>query len=142
VVGVELPVLRVLERVAGLDAEQRLVCARVFVLEVVDVAGRDEPEAGAFGHLREQRVDSLLRLEVRVLHLDVGRVLAEDLDEPVHLGRGVCRPGLLERLADASGQAAGERDQTVGVGLEQLPVDARLVVVTLEVTRRCELDQI
>ena len=85
--------------------------ARVFVLQVVDVAGRDEPEPGALGHLREERVDSLLRLEVRVLHLDVGRVLAEDLDEPVDLGGRVGGPGLLERLADAPGEAAGERDQ-------------------------------
>jgi hypothetical protein len=44
VVGVELPAIRVLERVAGLDAEQRLVCARVLGAEVVDVAGRDERE--------------------------------------------------------------------------------------------------
>ena len=142
VVGVELPVLRVLERVAGLDAEQRLVRARVLVLQVVDVAGRDEPEPGSFGHLRQERVDSLLRLEVRVLHLDVGRVLAEDLDEPVHLGGGVGGPGFLERLADASGEAAGERDQSLGVGLEELPVDARLVVVTLEVAGGGELDQV
>src|SRR5665647_3687015 len=35
VVGVELPVIRVLQRVARLDAEQRLVCARVLVPEVV-----------------------------------------------------------------------------------------------------------
>ena len=142
VVGVELPALRVLERVAGLDAEQRLVRARVLVAEVVDVAGRDEPEPGALGHLRKERVNSLLRLEVRVLHLDVGGVLAEDLDEPVHLRRSVGGPGLLERLADPSGEAAGERDQPLGVGLEQLPVDARLVVVTLEVAGRGELDQV
>ena len=142
VVGVELPALRVLERVAGLDAEQRLVRARVLVAEVVDVAGRDEPEPGALGHLRKERVNSLLRLEVRVLHLDVGRVLAEDLDEPVHLGRRVGGPGLLERLADPPGEAAGERDQPLGVGLEQLPVDARLVVVALEVAGRGELDQV
>ena len=84
----------------------------------------------------------MLRLEVRVLHLDVGRVLAEDLDEPVHLGRRVGGPGLLERLADPPGEAAGERDQPLGVGLEQLPVDARLVVVALEVAGRGELDQV
>jgi len=53
VIGVELPALRILERVPGLDAEQCLVRARVFVLQVVDVAGRDEPEPGAFGHLRK-----------------------------------------------------------------------------------------
>jgi len=49
---------------------------------------------------------------VRVLHLDVGRLLAEDLDEPVELGGRITGPGLLERLADATGEAAGERDQS------------------------------
>ena len=44
-VGVELPAALVLQRVAGLDAEQRLVSPRVLVAEVVDVAGRDEREA-------------------------------------------------------------------------------------------------
>jgi hypothetical protein len=41
-VGVELPVVRVLERVARLDAEKRLVRLRVLVPEVMDVAGRYE----------------------------------------------------------------------------------------------------
>ena len=116
--------------------------ARVLVLQVVDVAGRDEPEPGSFGHLRKQRVNSLLRLEVRVLHLDVGRVLAEDLDEPVELGSRVGGPGLLERLADPPGEASREGDQSVGMGRQQLPVDARLVVVTLEVAGGGELDQV
>src|SRR5437879_4063022 len=38
-VGLEAPAVRVLERVAGLDAEQRLVRLRVLVPEVVNVAG-------------------------------------------------------------------------------------------------------
>src|SRR5205085_10771271 len=38
--------------------------------------------------------------------------------------------------------AAGEGDQAVGVLREQLPVDARLVVVALEVAGRGELDQV
>jgi hypothetical protein len=142
VLGLEAPALRVLERVAGLDAEQRLVRARVFVLEVVHVAGRDEPEPGALGELRQLRVDPLLRLEVRVLHLDVGVVLAEDLDEPVEIGSRIGGPLLLQRFADAPGEAARERDQPLRVALEQLPVDARLVVITLEVGRRGELDQV
>ena len=49
---------------------------------------------------------------------------------------------LLERLADAAGEAAGERDQPGRVLLEQLPVDARLVVVALEVAEARELDQV
>ena len=45
VVGLELPVVRVLQRVARLDAEQRLVGARVLVAEVVDIARRDGRKA-------------------------------------------------------------------------------------------------
>ena len=141
-VGVELPVVRVLERVAGLDAEQSLVRARVLVVQVVHVAGGDERQPGALGELREQRIDAGLRLEPRVLNLDVGVVLAEDLDEPVEVGGRVAGPVFLERLGDAAGETAGERDEPLGVGVEQLPVDARLVVVALEVTEGRELDQV
>ena len=41
-VGVEAPVVRVLERVAGLDAEQGLVRIGVAGIEVVDVTCGDE----------------------------------------------------------------------------------------------------
>ena len=52
VIGVEFPVVRVLQRVAGLDAEQSLVSARVLVAKVVDVACRDDRQATALGELR------------------------------------------------------------------------------------------
>ena len=77
-----------------------------------------------------------------VLQLDVDVVAAEDLDEPVELGRRVRRPALLERLADAAREAAGQRDHPARVPLEQLPVDAGLVVVALEVAEARELDQV
>ena len=132
----------VLERVAGLDAEQRLVGARVLVPEVVDVAGRDERQAALLRELGEQRVDAGLHIEVRVLHLDVDLVAAEDLDEAVELALGIGDAALLQRLGDAAGEAARECDQPGTVPLEQLPVDARLVVVALEVAERGELDQV
>src|SRR5213076_2824073 len=84
-VGIELPARRVLERVAGLDAEQRLVRARVLVLQVVNVTRRDERQAGPLGELREQRIDALLRLEPRVLDLDVRVVAPEDLHQSVEI---------------------------------------------------------
>ena len=142
VLGVELPVIRVLQRVAGLDAQQRLVGARVGVAEVVHVAGRDGGQADLAGELGELREDPLLHVEVRVLQLDVDVVAAEDLPEPVELRVRVGGAVLLERLADAAREAAREGDQTLAVGLQQLPVDPRLVVVALEVAERRELDQV
>ena len=85
VVGLELPVVRVLQRVAGLDAEERLVRARIGVAEVVDVAGRDGRQADLRRERGELRQDALLHVEVRVLQLDVDVVAAEDLREAVEL---------------------------------------------------------
>ena len=141
-VGLEAPAVRVLERVAGLDAEQRLVGLRILVPQVVDVAGGDRRQATLLGELDELRRDPLLHLEVRVLELDVDVVAAEDLLEPVELCLGVALAVLFERLADATGEAPRERDQPRAVALEQLPVDARLVVVALEIAERGELDQV
>ena len=132
-VGVELPVARVRERVAGLDTEQRLVRPRVLVAEVVDVAGRDERDAGARGKIDELRVERLLHLEPRILELDVGLLAAEDVHEPLELRLGLGRLALLERLRDAARQTAGEGDEPLRVRGEQVPVDSRLVVVALEV---------
>ena len=104
------------ERVAGLDAEQRLVGARVGVAEVVDVAGRDGRQPDRGRELDELRQDPLLHVEVRVLQLDVDVVAAEHLREPVELGVRVGGAVLLERLADPAGEAAAERDQPLRCG--------------------------
>ena len=112
-VGVEAPVVRVGERVAGLDAEQRLVRARVLVAEVVDVAGGDEREAGRRGDLRELGVDPLLHLEPGVLDLEVRRLATEDVAQPRELLLGLVAVPVLERLADPAREAAGERDRAL-----------------------------
>jgi hypothetical protein len=88
-VCVELPVVRIAKRVARLDAEQRLVRARILLQQVVDVAGGDQRQAAVLGQLCKLRIDPLLHLDARVLHLDVGRITAEELDEPVEVGRGI-----------------------------------------------------
>ena len=141
-VGVELPALRVLEQVARLDAQQCVVSDCVLVAEVVDVARRHERQAGRCSELRELRVDPLLLRETGVLDLDVRRVAAEDLREPVEIGGGVLPAAFLERLADATREATRQRDDPLRVPLEELPVDARLVVVALEVAERRELDEV
>jgi hypothetical protein len=135
-------VVRVLERVAGLDAEERLVRVGVGLREVVDVARRDERQVGLGGELGELGIDALLHLEPGVLQLDVGVVAAEDLREPVEVVARVLRPVLLESLADAAGEAPREGDDARGMRLQELPVDARLRVVALEVAERGELDQV
>ena len=141
-VGVELPVVGVLQGVSRLDAEQRLVRERVLVTEVVDVPRRHERQARGGGELRELGVDPLLLGEARVLDLDVRRVAAEYLREPVEVGSRVLPAAFLERLADATRETARKRHDALRMSLEELPVDARLVVVALEVAERGELDEV
>ncbi len=141
-VRIELPVVGVAQRVARLDAEKRLVGARVLGEQVVDVAGGDKRQPALLGDAGKEWVDARLDVQAGVLHLHVDVARAEDLGQPVELGLGVLRPAFLESLADPSREATGERDQPVCVAFEQLPVDARLVVVALQVAARRELDQV
>src|SRR5581483_5661072 len=55
---------------------------------------------------------------------------------------GVLRAALFERAADAARETAGERDQPPAVAGEELPVDARLVVVALEVAEAREVNEV
>ena len=111
-------------------------------VEVVDVARRDERQAALRGEPGQRVEHRLLDLEPGVLELDVGVVAAEDLLQPVELHLGVAHPRLRDRLRDPPRQAAGERDQARRVLREELPVDARPVVVALQVAERAELDQV
>ena len=78
-----------------------------------------------------------------VLDLDVGRVAPEDLDEPVEVGGGVLAGGSPRAPCETRPERQPERTTSpLRVPLEQLPVDARLVVVALEVAERGELDQV
>jgi hypothetical protein len=78
----------------------------------------------------------VLRLEVRLLDLGEGVLLAEDLDEQVEVGLRVGGPDLLERLADAQESPI----RTWAWVWSKLPVDARLVVVVaLEEAREASL---
>ena len=81
-------------------------------------------------------------VEVGVLDLDVEVLLAEDLNHQVHLRTGGTLVAAHDRLVDAAGQAAAEGDQALRVLLQQVEVDARLVVVALEVAEGDQLDQV
>ena len=90
----------------------------------------------------ELAAETGLLLEPRVLQLDVRGVGAEDVAQARELGLGAGRVPVEERLRHAPRHAAGERDEPGRVAVEELPVDARLVVVALEEAARDELDQV
>lgn len=147
----ELEALVVPERLAGLDAEERVVRIGILGAQVVHVAGADERHAGLAVEPQQHLVARLVDVEARVLDLDVDVVAPEDREQPVERGARV-RLALLrreprervvvERPVDGAVHAAGQRDDPGVVALEQLPVDPGLVREALEEAVGDQLDEV
>ena len=141
-VGPVLQPMRVVDRLAGADAQQDVVRLVIAVAQVVDVVGDHHREIELPRQRRQAVVDDLLLAQPLVLHLEEEVALAEDFR--VLPGR---RPRLLDLvLVDALGdlalQAAAEADQAGAVRLQQFLVDAGLVVEALRVAGGHQLDQV
>ena len=101
----------------------------VLLAEVVDVGGGDERAVELLRELLDRLVDLLLLGDAVALDLEVDVLGAEDLDEVVEVGSRLGEPALDDPARGAGGEAAGERDDALGVALEALEVDARLAAV-------------
>ena len=115
----------------------------VVAAEVVDVAGRDQRPPDLARDPDDALVGLVLLGHAVLLDLEVDVLGAEHLQQLVgvaaRLGRGVVD----EPPAEARLEAAGERDDAVGVALEQRQVDVGLAApVALEVAGRAELDEV
>ena len=111
-------------------------------VRVVTVVGREQRSAQVARQADELRVDARLFRQPVVLQLDEERVAAEHrleaVDELARAGVVVGEQTLRHRAAETSRGG----DQTLRVLLEQLEVDARLVVVAVEVRVRRDLDEV
>ena len=138
----ELEALRVVDRGTCLHAQQGVMSNGVLALAVMAVVGCDERSVERAGNPDEAGVGPALLIEAMILQLDEEVLLAEDVLEP----SGECRRGVKvageEGLGHHAAKAAGRRDETLVIALQQLPVDAGLVVVALQVSGRRELDEV
>ena len=112
------------------------------MVQVVDVTGRDERQprprraSASWGLIRACASSPAFWISTYV------ESLAEDLHEAVEVGGRV-----LGRFSSSAFETRPDRHPDRAIRpfewlLEQLPVDARLVVVALEVARGSELDQV
>jgi hypothetical protein len=83
-------------------------------LEVVGVVGGDEREAQVRRHLHELGVDLVLRRDAVALELEVEAV-REDRREVLDEAPGAVRVAVEDGARHHRGQAAGRRDQALGV---------------------------
>ena len=135
--------LRLRQRRLRLHAQQRGVVVVVLLAEVVHVGGGDERAAHLPRELRDRLVDLLLLGDAVALDLEVDVLGAEHLHELVEVGARLRQPALDDAAAGAGGEAAGERDDALGVAGEAVEVDARLAAVeALEEAGARELDEV
>ena len=139
---VEAEALLVLAPGPGLKAEQDVVRLGVGRIDVVGIIGTDEGNAGPARDLQEPLPDRGLLGHPVVLDLQEVVVGSEDLQVLARHPLGQVQVAAQDGLGKLAADAPGEADQPLTVRGEQLLVDARLVVVALEVGDGGELDQV
>ena len=133
VVRFELHAVRRVEVVAGAHAQEHVLGRSLLAMDVVQVVGHDEREAGFRGQAEQLFVEPALLGQPVILELEEEPILAQDV--PV-LPRE--RPGEIpvvhfERPRDLPVEAGRQPDQALAVLRNVLPIDPGLVVVAVEV---------
>ncbi len=141
-IGVELHPARIVDGLACLDAKQDVMRAAIVLLHVVAVVGGDRLDAGTLGNPQHVRDDLALLLQTVIVDFEEEAVLAKDV---MIFGRRLFR--LLDAAAekirrDFAVQTCGKANQSLAVLAKQFLVDTGLVVKTVEVSLRHQLDEV
>ena len=115
---------------------------RMVFLHVMHVVRCHQLQAELLRPRDQVPVDLGLLGNAVVLQLEIKIVGTERLLEPIERLARLGQLVLLDRFGDFTGEAAGERDQPFFVRCQQLLVDARLVIIALEVRGGGQLDEI
>ena len=111
-------------------------------LDVMDVVRGDELQAEFLRPLDQMAVDLGLLGDAVVLQFEVKILRAERLLEPVHRLARLVQLILHDQIGNFAGEAAGHRDQAFLVRGEDFLVNARLVIIALQMRGGGELDEI
>ena len=131
-VAVEAEAVRVRDQRAGADAQQGVVHLGVVVVHVVQVVRRQQRRRQLLRDREQLRVRAHLFRYAVVLELDEEVLPAEDALQSSGQFEGLGVVVAQERLEDDAAETARGRDEPRVVALEQVPVEAGLVVVPLE----------
>ena len=141
-VAVELEPVAVGHGGPGLHAEQHLVGGRVRPVGVVQVVGGHQRQVQVLRDPQQVGTDPALDGEPVVHQLDEVVLGPEQVLELRRAGAGVVVAAEPEVGLHLTGGAAGGGDQSLGVGLQQLPVHPGLVEVPLERGQRAQPEQV
>ena len=124
------------------DANQAIVRVRMAFLDVMNVVRRDELEAEFLRPLDQMPVDLRLFRDAVVLQFEVKIVRAERLLEPIHRVARLVQLVLEDPIRDFARETAGHRNQAFLVRGQDFLVNARLVIIALQMRGGGELDEV
>ena len=131
-VGAKLEAVGVVDGLAGLDAQQHVMGAHVFLAQVVAVVGGHQGDGHAPAQLAQPLVDPVLDLHAVVLDFQVEVALAENLQVRARGRLGLVHAAVLDAARHLAVQAGRKPDEPAAVLTQDLLVDAWTVVETLE----------
>ena len=108
----------------------------------MDIVRRDDLQLEFLGELQQERRDAQLFGDAVVLQFDEEILAPEHVDEARGGVAGVLPAILQQQLRHECGEATAERDEAVGVRREGGEVGAGLVIETLQVRVRDELEEV
>ena len=121
------------EVVAGPHAEEDVVRLGLVLANVVQVVGHDERQSRLWGEAQQLFVEPALFRQAVVLELQEEAILAEDVAVFAGELAGQLPVVGFERLRDLAAKAGGQPDQPLAMSGEVVAIDARLVVVAVDV---------
>ncbi len=124
------------------DANQAVVRVRMAFLDVMNVIRRDELEAEFLRPQDQVLVDLRLFGNAVVLQFEEKIVRAERLLEPVHRVARLVQLVFEDPIRDFAREAAGHRDQAFLVRGQDFLVNARLVIIALQMRGGGKLDEV
>ena len=129
---VELHAARVVNGLAGLDAQHDVLGVGIVFAQVMAVIGGHERQAEIFLELEEAGMDAVLHLQSLILNLEKEVLFAENIGECSGGRAGGVVIALGQAFRDFSFEASGEADQAAGMFGEKLLAHARFVIEAVQ----------
>ena len=134
--------VRVVDGLAGLDAEQHVLHFRVRLAQIVCVVRHDERQRQFFGELADLCVDGPLLRDAVILQLQIKMVRPENFGILARRLLGGLQVVLHDRLRDAPSQTGRQGDQALVMLAQQLHIHARAVIKALREAERDHIAEI
>ena len=141
-IGIEFHPVRIIQRLAGLQAQHHVMRARIVLLQVVTIVRSHEREAEFLMNFHQAGIRNALMLQAVGLHFQVIAVLPEYLDKLAGGAHRAIHIFLPDQPRYFTTQAAGQGDQAFVVLLEQFLIHPRFVIEPFEVRFTDQLDEI